>query len=148
MENSKNIEENNIKANKENRENRGNGQNIGNKENKEELKLIPKVQEYIEYMLQVILKLPRIEKFNIGNEYKTSMYQTLENILMMNKVEKGKRTYYLNKIDVYLNCQRIYLRIMYKNKWIDQKKFEVAISKIAEIGRIVGGLIKYYAKNY
>ncbi len=72
----------------------------------------------------------------------------IENILMMNKVEKGKRTYYLNKIDVYLNCQRIYLRIMYKNKWIDQKKFEVAISKIAEIGRIVGGLIKYYAKNY
>ena len=133
MENNKNIEENNIKA---------------NKENKEELKLIPKVQEYIEYMLQVILKLPRIEKFNIGNEYKTSMYQTLENILMMNKVEKGKRTYYLNKIDVYLNCQRIYLRIMYKNKWIDKKKFEVAISKIAEIGRIVGGLIKYYAKNY
>ncbi len=133
MENNKNIKENNIKA---------------NKENKEELKLIPKVQEYIEYMLQVILKLPRIEKFNIGNEYKTSMYQTLENILMMNKVEKGKRTYYLNKIDVYLICQRIYLRIMYKNKWIDQKKFEVAISKIAEIGRIVGGLIKYYAKNY
>lgn len=136
MENSKNIEKNNTKANKE------------SKDNKEELKLIPKIQEYIEYMLQVILKLPRIEKFNIGNEYKTSMYQTLENILMMNKVEKGKRTYYLNKIDVYLNCQRIYLRIMYKNKWIDQKKFEVAISKIAEIGRIVGGLIKYYAKNY
>lgn len=130
MENSKNIEENNIKG------------------NKEELKLIPKIQEYIEYMLQVILKLPRIEKFNIGNEYKISMYQTLENILMMNKVEKGKRTYYLNKIDVYINCQRIYLRIMYKNKWIDQKKFEVAITKIAEIGRMVGGLIKYYAKNY
>ena len=130
MEDSKNIEENNIKG------------------NKEELKLIPKIQEYIEYMLQVILKLPRIEKFNIGNEYKISMYQTLENILMMNKVEKGKRTYYLNKIDVYINCQRIYLRIMYKNKWIDQKKFEVAITKIAEIGRMVGGLIKYYAKNY
>ena len=138
MEDSKNIEENNIKG------------------NKEELKLIPKIQEYIEYMLQVILKLPRIEKFNIGNEYKIRinhmniipLIQTLENILMMNKVEKGKRTYYLNKIDVYINCQRIYLRIMYKNKWIDQKKFEVAITKIAEIGRMVGGLIKYYAKNY
>ena len=46
-----------------------------------------------------------------------------------------------------LNCQRIYLRIMYKNKWIDEKKFKVAISKISEIGKIVGGLIKYYAKN-
>ena len=116
-------------------------------EKNEELKLIPKVQEYIEYMLQVILKLPRTEKFNIGTEYKNSMYKILEDILMMNKAEKSKRNYYLNKIDVYLNCQRIYLRIMYKNKWIDEKKFQVAISKIAEIGRIVGGLIKYYAKN-
>ena len=36
---------------------------------------------------------------------------------------------------------------MYKNKWIDERKFKIAISKIAEIGKIVGGLIKYYAKN-
>ena len=116
--------------------------------NSEQLKLIPKLQEYIEYMLQVILKLPRIEKFNIGNEYKSSMYQMLESTLYISKIQEIQRLNYLNKIDVYLNCQRIYLRIMYKNKWIDQKKFEVAISKIAEIGRIVGGLIKYYAKNY
>ena len=121
---------------------------IDKKINSEQLKLIPKVQEYIEYMLQVILKLPRIEKFNIGNEYKSSMYQMLESTLYISKIQEIQRLNYLNKIDVYLNCQRIYLRIMYKNKWIDQKKFEVAISKIAEIGRIVGGLIKYYAKNY
>ncbi|MCI8384347.1 MAG: hypothetical protein HFJ33_05760 [Clostridia bacterium] len=45
------------------------------RENK--LMLIPKVEKYIEYMLQVILKLPRVEKFNIVNEYKQSMYQML-----------------------------------------------------------------------
>ncbi|MCI9039831.1 MAG: four helix bundle protein [Clostridia bacterium] len=112
----------------------------------EQLILIPKEQEYIQYMLEVILKLPRIEKFNIGNEYKTSMYQMLENTLYISKVSQD-RLDYLNKIDARLNCQRIYLRIMYKNKWIDEKKFQVAISKIAEIGRILGGLIKYYAQN-
>ena len=83
----------------------------------------------------------------MGNEYKKSMYKMLEDILMMNKTEKSKKSYYLNKIDTYLNCQRIYLRIMCKNKWIDEKKFQIAISKIAEIGKIIGGLIKYYAKN-
>lgn len=114
--------------------------------NKEQLILIPKEQEYIQYMLEIILKLPRIEKFNIGNEYKSSMYQMLENTLYINKVSQ-ERLNYLNKIDARLNCQRIYLRIMYKNKWIDEKKFQVAISKIAEIGRILGGLIKYYAQN-
>ena len=40
-----------------------------------------------------------------------------------------------------------YLRIMYKNKWIDEKKFKLAIGKVSEIGKIVGGLIKYYAQN-
>lgn len=60
---------------------------------------------------------------------------------------KEKRLEYINKIDAELNCQRIYLRIMYKNKWINDKKFNVSITKVGEIGKIVGGLIKYYAKN-
>ena len=34
---------------------------------KNELILIPKAENYIQYMLEVILKLPRAEKFNIGN---------------------------------------------------------------------------------
>ena len=113
----------------------------------EQLKLIPRIQEYIEYMLQVILKFPRTEKFNMGNEYKCSMYQMLENTLYITKIEENKRLYYLNKIDALLDCQRIYLRIMYKNKWIDEKKFKVAISKIGEMGRVIGGLVKYYAKD-
>ncbi|MCI9040038.1 MAG: four helix bundle protein [Clostridia bacterium] len=91
--------------------------------------------------------MPRVEKFSIGNEYKTSMYEMLENTLYISKVKEKNRMNYLNKIDVSLNCQRIYLRIMLKNKWIDEKKFQVAINRIAEIGKILGGLIKYYAKN-
>ena len=55
--------------------------------------------------------------------------------------------YYLNRIDSRLNTQRIYLRIMKKEKWIDIKKFNVAMEQIYEIGKILGGLIKYYAKN-
>ena len=115
--------------------------------NSEQLKLIPKLQEYIQYMLEIILKLPRIEKFNIGNEYKNSMYQMLEDTLYISKIQEKERLNYLNKIDAKLNCQRIYLRIMYRNKWINEKKFKIAIGKVAEMGRIVGGLIKYYAKN-
>mgnify|MGYP001660010999 FL=1 len=115
--------------------------------NNEQLQLIPKVQEYIQYMLETLIKLPRIEKFSIGNEYKCSMYKLLEYILYVSKIEKEKRLEYINKIDAELNCQRIYLRIMYKNKWINDKKFNVSITKVGEIGKIVVGLIKYYVKN-
>ena len=111
------------------------------------LKLIPKAENYIEYILQVIFKLTRTEKFSIGTEYKQSLYQMLENIMIISKIEKKNTLNYLNKIDALLNTQRIYLRIMKKNKWIDEKKFKIAIEQIYEIGKILGGLIKYYAKN-
>ena len=119
------------------------------KQNKKEneLTLIPKAERYIQYMLEVIMKIPRTEKFSIGTEYKNSMYKMLENILYLNKVEIKERLNITNIIDADLNVQRILLRIMYKNAWIDKKKFDYAMSLIYEIGKIVGGLIKYYGKN-
>ena len=115
------------------------------KENR--LQLIPKAEKYIEYILQIIFKLPRVEKYSIGTEYKLSLYQMMKNIMMISKIEKKNVLYYLNEIDGLLNTQRIYLRIMKKNRWIDEKKFKVAMEQIYEIGKILGGLIKYYAKN-
>lgn len=116
-----------------------------------QLILIPKINDYVEYMLSVLIKLPRTEKFSIGNEYKNSMYQMISYVLYVNKINRKENNLQalelLNKVDAELNCQRIYLRIMNKQKWIDNKKFDVSMSKIYEIGNIIGGLVKYYAKN-
>ena len=120
------------------------------KEKEEKLKLIPKVEKYMEYVLGIIIKLPRTEKFSIGTEYKSSMYKMLSNIMLLNKISKSRKEEImniLNNIDAMLSAQRIYLRIMYNNRWIDERKFKIAMEQIYEIGRILGGLIKYYAKN-
>ena len=118
------------------------------KETENKLQLIPKIEKYMEYMINVIIKLPRTEKFSIGNEYKISMYKMLEHTMYISKT-KDKRICLelINKIDAELNTQRIFLRIMHKQKWIDIKKFNVAMNLIYEIGKIIGGLVKYYAKN-
>ena len=42
------------------------------------LKLIPKAEIYVEYIINMIIKLPRTEKFSIGTEYKISLYKMLE----------------------------------------------------------------------
>ena len=104
---------------------------MNKKENEDNtLLLIPKATNYIEYMLDIIMKLPRTEKFNIGNEYKESMYKMLETIIYLQKIEKYKKIEYLNKIDCELNIQRIMLRLMNKEHWIDNKKFKVSIEKL------------------
>ena len=92
------------------------------KENK--LILIPKVEKYIEYVLDIVFKLSRTEKISIGNEFKKSMYKILENIMYLNKISSEdniKNIEIVNKIDALLNLNRMYLRIMKKNKWIDEK---------------------------
>ena len=115
---------------------------------RKELVLIPKAEKYIQYMLNVILKLPRTEKFNIGNEYKVTMYKMLEDILMISKINLEEKLNYINRIDARLNLQRIFLRLMYDNRWIDSKKFNYSMQLVDELGKIVGGLLKYYAQNY
>ena len=128
---------------------------VSKEEQENKLALIPKSEKYIEYILDIMIKLPRTEKFSIGTEYKQSMYKMINKIMMLNKIkflnnqnEDIKNTLgILNNIDAELNTQRIYLRIMKKYRWIDEKKFKVSMGLIYEIGKIIGGLIKHYAKN-
>jgi len=103
--------------------------------------IIPKAEKYIEYMLVILLKLPRTEKFNIGNEIKTSMYDMLKNILLASKIHRNKRLHFYNLVDSNIYYQRICIRIMYNNKWIDEKKYKHSNELLSEIGKILGGLI-------
>ncbi|MFR2451616.1 MAG: four helix bundle protein [Clostridia bacterium] len=118
---------------------------VSKQEQEKRLTLIPKAERYIGYMIEVIIKL-RTEKFSIGRIQK-SMYLMLKDILAINKIKdistlkiQEEIQEKINKIDANLNTQRIYLRIMKKYKWIDEKKFYIAIGLIYEIGKILGGL--------
>ena len=117
-----------------------------------ELIIIPKVEKYIEYILSILIKLPRTEKFSIGTEIKTSVYNMLKNILLASKIGKTKRLEIYNVVDAEIYYQRICIRIMYNQKWIDEKKYKHSNELLSEIGRLLGGLIKSlgtnkYAKN-
>ena len=115
---------------------------------KKELILIPKSENYIQYMIEIIMKLPRTERFSLGNEYKNVMYTMYENIMFINReVDLKERIRILNKVDTYMNIQRSYLRIMCKYNWIDKRRFDYIIGMLSEMGKIVGGLIKYYAQK-
>lgn len=113
-----------------------------NKNKDHKLIIIVKIEKYIEYMLTILMKLPRTEKFSIGIEVKTSMYEILKNILLASKIDKSKRLQIYNIIDSNIYYQRICIRIMYNNKWIDDKKYKYSNQLLLEIGKILGALIK------
>jgi len=56
-------------------------------------------------MLDTIIKLPRTEKFSIGTEYKRSMYEMVENILIISKVNDGIVVLATGNLDKKLNVK-------------------------------------------
>lgn len=110
--------------------------------------LIPKYEDFVLYMLGVLDKIPRVEKFNIGNALKTKMYDCMEHIVYLNKISKKERLEYCNKIDADICLLRIYIRLMYQKRYIDKRKYEYCMEKIGEIGRILGGYIKSLGVDY
>lgn len=106
------------------------------------LQLIPKYENYVEYEMQVYIKLPKIAKFNIGNRYIENVLLTLKDIYLIQKVRLEKRIDIVNEIDAFFSFQRSLLRVMYKLKYIDERKFNVSMRYLSEVGLILGGYIK------
>lgn len=107
--------------------------------------LIPKLEDYVRYTFQILVKIPRVEKFNIGSELKTSSLKMLENAHFLNKNRKNGYTY-LNNIDALISYNKSMLRILNEEKSITKSNFTTSIDKLSEIGKIVGGLIKSNSK--
>ena len=103
--------------------------------------LIPKLEDYVRYTFQILVKIPRVEKFNIGSELKTSSLKMLGNAHFLNKNRKNGYTY-LNNIDALISYNKSMLRILNEEKSITKSNFTTSIDKLSEIGKIVGGLIK------
>lgn len=63
---------------------------------------------------------------------------------MLNKLSNNKeKMLYLNMLDANVSCQRIYVRIMYKRRYIDNKRYMFVMELLSEIGKMVGGYIKW-----
>ena len=107
------------------------------------LYMLPKIERHIEYVLGVVLKLPRTEKFNIGQEIKLVVYDTLKNILYLSKIENKYRLSVANVIDANIAYEKTLVRIMYKGRYIDNKKYMYMMDELIVLGNMLGAYIKY-----
>lgn len=87
-----------------------------NKTKPDILYMLPKMERHIEYVLGLVLKLPRIEKFNIGQEMKLIVYDTLKNILYLSKVEIKYRMSIANVIDANISYEKSLIRCYNEHK--------------------------------
>lgn len=104
------------------------------------LALYQKMDDFITWIFPVIDRFPKFEKFALSSELKTQCYRLVRIIVRTNKSRDKLRGWY--EVDVELEVLKWMIRHTHARKYLSPRSYETAARKVAEMGRITGGLIK------
>ena len=110
-----------------------------------DLMIRQKVEAMIEYGHVAIRQFPKIERHVLGAEIRSTMWGILRYIVVCNKRYHKKTT--MQDLDAELDLLRSQVRMAKNMGYIDVKKYEHWSRLNDEIGRMLGGWIKFVSEN-
>ena len=107
----------------------------------ESMVLYQKVYDFLKYIYPVLAQFPKFEKFALQTQIKTAMFEMLKSIIRFKKT--GTKSHIYNA-DVELQFIKMLIRLSYdlEYKAMSTHRYEVASRHLAEIGKIMGGVIE------
>ena len=108
-----------------------------------------KTEIFLERDIYPLLKnFPASEKFSLCQEIKQSCYKLIRAAVMANNLTNvNRRLMWLDEADAEKTLLLVLLGVAKNQKYITQKKFLELQGKLEEIGRIIGGLQKFFINN-
>ncbi|MDY5811538.1 MAG: diversity-generating retroelement protein Avd [Treponema sp.] len=103
------------------------------------LLLFQKFYDFDVYFEPIIERFPAFEKSAWCAQIKNTLIDTIKLILTTNKAREKLPGWY--KVDTNLELLKIYIRRMREKKYLSPRTYETAEKRLAEIGKILGGLI-------
>lgn len=105
-----------------------------------------KAEQLTERDVYPLLKnFPQAEKFSISQEIKQACYRLVRATVMANNLRVvRKRLEWLDEADAEKTYLLVLFGIAKTQKYITQKKLHEMQGKLNEIGKIIGGLQKYF----
>ena len=101
------------------------------------LLILGKIEDMMLYAYPVLNAYPKYERFVLAADIKRCMDQAMERTIESNKKYYKKTT--LQELDVEIDKLRKYVRLSYRLKYIDFKKYKQWSEQVNEIGRMLGG---------
>jgi hypothetical protein len=124
------------------------GQTENETATRDDFKIKEKVYEMILYGSPALTQFPKSEKYVLAREIRESMYTILKLVITVEKKYYKKTT--LGELDTELDILRHFLRLaaderLYPDKkpCLPFRKYEIWSKKLNEIGKMIGGYIKY-----
>lgn len=106
----------------------------------QQLILEKKAEVFLNETVYPLLKhFPKSEKFCLSQEIKQALYKVIQKSMLYNSIKDKKL---LNEVDAQLKLLLALFSVARTQKYITEKKAYELQTKISELGRITGGLMK------
>ena len=109
----------------------------------ETLVIFTRTYDFVTWILPMTEKFPKSQRFTVTQRLQNSVLNFQEALIEVNALRGARRTEKLRFADAELRKTRLYLRLCQKWEWLTPGQYQHASSMVAEIGRLLGGWMKY-----
>jgi hypothetical protein len=111
--------------------------------NEFEIPLIHKIYEFYKLFHQCLKLFPKTEKYSLGQKIENLILEILELSFKINYSAKNEKMILLKETDAQVHLLKTLIRLAYEVKALDNKKYLKFQEQLQEIGRMIGGWIRY-----
>jgi four helix bundle protein len=111
----------------------------------ETLKILQKIDDFADYAYPVFKQFPKSERYGIVADMKKSIDTMTHHAIEAEKKYYKKTT--LQELDVEIAYMRILVKRSYRRKFLPEKKKNMMLDYLSEIGRMLGGWMKTCASR-
>jgi four helix bundle protein len=109
----------------------------------ETLVIFTRTYDFVTWLLPMSEKFPKSQRFVITQRLQNAVLNFQELLIEANALHGTKRSEKMKLADAELRKVRLYLRLCEKWKWLTSGQYKHASVMVAEIGRLLGGWMKY-----
>lgn len=106
----------------------------------EDFKILQKIQDLMVYSYPILQQFPKAERFSFAQDVRHCLDRLLE--LAITEQKKYTKRTTLEYLDIENEKLKLYIRIAFNLHYIDKHRYGVWESKVVEIGKMIGGLVK------
>ncbi|KKP93171.1 MAG: hypothetical protein US25_C0027G0003 [Candidatus Moranbacteria bacterium GW2011_GWE1_36_7] len=95
----------------------------------------------------MVSKFPKHQRYSLGEKLENTIFETIEYVVFGNVQQKNFKDAYILKANTKVELLKLYFRLAFEINIIDDKTYLKVQQHLQEIGKMLGGWLKYLQSN-
>jgi hypothetical protein len=108
--------------------------------------VLAKTNEAYKFWHSLFIQFPRISKYTLGAEIDQIFLKLIELIIQASYAQKNEKSLIVQNASIKLDTLKFLLQTAWELKLLDHKKYSSLSLPLSEIGKMLGGWLKYLEK--